>query len=134
VGLFPIKMNYNMSQKTPCLQMLSWKLHVRTSVSPRKLPLIVFITPSILNKNVVPEPWQRNWMISCHRIRPIWSSDYQFPVSNAKWLNNGKLRKAILSGFYNISQRNFGILLILWCSFKLWWNFCPGWSRSKFHS
>jgi hypothetical protein len=21
-------------------------------------------------------------------------------------------------------QRNFGILLILWCSFKLWWNFC----------
>jgi hypothetical protein len=29
---------------------------------------------------------------------------------------------------------NFGILLILWCSFKLWWNFCPGISRSKFHS
>jgi hypothetical protein len=21
-------------------------------------------------------------------------------------------------------QQNFGILLILWCSFKLWWNFC----------
>jgi hypothetical protein len=38
-------------------------------------------------------------------------------------LKNGKLRKAILSAFYNISQRNFGILLILWCSFKLWWNF-----------
>jgi hypothetical protein len=37
---------------------------------------------------------------------------------------NCKLRKAILSAFYNISQRNFGILLILWCSFKLWWNFC----------
>jgi hypothetical protein len=32
--------------------------------------------------------------------------------------------KAILSAFYNISQRNFGILLILWCAFKLWWNFC----------
>jgi hypothetical protein len=98
------------------LQMLSWKLHVRTSVSPRKSPFIVFITPSILNKNggdrlrkmsissifeeeilencwfwevqtsgfglciiypnylscfkVVPEPGQRNWTISCHRIRP----------------------------------------------------------------
>jgi hypothetical protein len=37
---------------------------------------------------------------------------------------NCKLRRAILSAFYNISQRNFGILLILWCSFKLWWNFC----------
>jgi hypothetical protein len=37
---------------------------------------------------------------------------------------NCKLRKAILSAVYNISQRNFGILLILWCSFKLWWNFC----------
>ena len=46
-------------------------------------------------------------------------------VRNTKWLKNGKLRKAILSAFYNISQRNFGILLILWCSFKLWWNFCP---------
>jgi hypothetical protein len=37
---------------------------------------------------------------------------------------NCKLRKALFSSFYNISQRNFGILLILWCSFKLWWNFC----------
>jgi hypothetical protein len=26
------------------------------------------------------------------------------------------------------------ILLILRCSFKLWWNFCPDLSRSKFHS
>jgi hypothetical protein len=48
----------------------------------------------------------------------------QFPVRNTKWLKNGKLRRAILSAFYNISQRNFGIVLILWCSFKLWWNFC----------
>jgi hypothetical protein len=48
----------------------------------------------------------------------------QFPVCNLKWLKNGKLRKAILSAFYNISQRNFGTLLILWCSFKLWWKFC----------
>jgi hypothetical protein len=48
----------------------------------------------------------------------------QFPMRNTKWLKNGKLRKAILSAFYNISQRYFGILLILWCSFKLWWNFC----------
>ena len=37
---------------------------------------------------------------------------------------NCKFRRAILCAFYNISQRNFGILLILWCSFKLWWNFC----------
>jgi hypothetical protein len=37
---------------------------------------------------------------------------------------NCKFRRAILSAFYNISQRNFGILLILWCSFNLWWNFC----------
>jgi hypothetical protein len=29
----------------------------------------------------------------------------QFPVCNTKWLKNGKLRKAILSAFYNISQR-----------------------------
>jgi hypothetical protein len=36
---------------------------------------------------------------------------------------NCKFLKAILSAFYNILQRNFGILLILWCSFKLWWNF-----------
>ena len=48
----------------------------------------------------------------------------QFPMRNTKWLKNGKLRKAILSAFHNISQRNFGILLILWCSFKLWWNIC----------
>jgi hypothetical protein len=47
-----------------------------------------------------------------------------FPVRNTKWLKNGKLPRAISSAFYNISQRNFGILLILWCSFKLWWNFC----------
>jgi hypothetical protein len=26
--------------------------------------------------------------------------------------------------FYKILQQNFGILLILWCSFKLGWNFC----------
>jgi hypothetical protein len=50
--------------------------------------------------------------------------DCQFPVRNTKWLKNGKLHKAILFQFYNISQRNFVILLILWCSFKLWWNFC----------
>jgi hypothetical protein len=32
-----------------------------------------------------------------------------FPPRNAKWLKNGKLRKAILSAFYNISQRNTNI-------------------------
>ena len=31
--------------------MLSWKLHVRKSMSPRKSAFRVFITPSILNKN-----------------------------------------------------------------------------------
>jgi hypothetical protein len=45
---------------------------------------------------------------------------------------NWKLHKAICSAFYNISQRNFGILLILSCSFKLWWNFCLDLFRSKF--
>jgi hypothetical protein len=47
----------------------------------------------------------------------------QFPVCNTKWLKNGKRRKAILSTFYNISQRDFGTLLNLWSSFKLLWNF-----------
>jgi hypothetical protein len=49
-----------------------------------------------------------------------------------KMTENCKFRRAMLSAFYNISQRNFGILLILWCSFKLWWNFCLDLSRSKF--
>jgi hypothetical protein len=56
--------------------------------------------------------WQPNTLWGC-----------QCPVCNRKWLKNSKLCKVILSAFYNISQRNFGILLILWCSFKLWWNF-----------
>jgi hypothetical protein len=50
----------------------------------------------------------------------------------SKITENCKLRKAIFSAFYNISQRNFGILLILGCSFKLWWNFCLDLFRSKF--
>jgi hypothetical protein len=45
---------------------------------------------------------------------------YQFPVRNTKWLKNGKLRRAILCAFYNTAKRNFGILLIFCCSFKLW--------------
>jgi hypothetical protein len=44
---------------------------------------------------------------------------------------NCKFHRAIISAFYNISQRNFGILLILWCSFKLWWYFCLDLSRSS---
>jgi hypothetical protein len=51
VGLFPHQNELNMNQKMPCLQMLSWKLHVRMSMSPQKSPFIVFITPGILNKN-----------------------------------------------------------------------------------
>jgi hypothetical protein len=122
-GLFSHQNELNMNQKTPCLQMLSWKLHVRMSMSPRKSPFIVFITPSIPNKNggdrlrkmsissifddeilencrfwevqtsgfglciiypnylscfkVVSEPGQRNWTISCHRVRPICSTTMQ---------------------------------------------------------
>jgi hypothetical protein len=63
-----------------------------------------------------------------------WYRFHQCPARNTKWLKNGKLRRAILSAFYNISQRNFGILLILWCSFKPWWNFCLDLLRSKFCS
>jgi hypothetical protein len=66
---------------------------------------------------------------------PFFRKRYQFPVRNTQWLKNGKLRRAILSAFYNISQQNFGILLILWCSFKLWWNnFCLDLITSKFCS
>ena len=43
------------------------------------------------------------------------------------WSRNTKIYK-ICKGFifpnYNISQRKFGILLILGCCFKLWWYFC----------
>jgi hypothetical protein len=62
-------------------------------------------------------------------------SGINFPrVIHTKWLKNGKFRSAVLSAFYNILQRNFGILLILWCSFKLWWHFCLDLSRSEFCS
>jgi hypothetical protein len=44
---------------------------------------------------------------------PFFRKRYQFPVRNTKLLKNSKLRRAILSAFYNNSQRNFGILLIL---------------------
>jgi hypothetical protein len=45
-------------------------------------------------------------------------------VRNTKWLHEHcKFRKAMLFAFYNISQWNFAVLLILWCSFMLWWNF-----------
>ena len=43
---------------------------------------------------------------------------YKFPVRNTKRLKNDKLcRDILLFAFYNTSQRNFGILLILWCFF-----------------
>jgi hypothetical protein len=50
-----------------------------------------------------------------------WGINFPFVI---KMTENCKFRKAILSAFYNISQRKFGILLILWCPFKLWWHFC----------
>jgi hypothetical protein len=78
-------------------------------------------------------PFFSHFVLQTNILHQFDQTDYQFPVCNAKWLKNGKLRKPIFA-FYNISQRNFGILLILWCSFKLWWNFCPDLSRSKFHS
>jgi hypothetical protein len=62
---------------------------------------------------------------------PFSEKRYQFPARNKKWLKNGILRRAILSAFYNILQRDFGILLILWYSFKLWWNFCLDLSRTN---
>jgi hypothetical protein len=66
---------------------------------------------------------------------PFFRKQYQFPVRiHTKWLKNGKLLRAILSAFYNIVQQNLGLLLILWRSFKLWWNFCLDLSRSKFCS
>ena len=36
--------------------------------------------------------------------------------------------------FTTFRKGNFRILLILWCSFKLWWNVCLDLSRSKFCS
>ena len=68
------------------------------------------------------------------KLIPLSEKRYQFPARDTKWLKNGKLRSAILFAFYNISQRNFGILLILRCSFNLWWNFYLDLSRSKFCS
>jgi hypothetical protein len=38
----------------------------------------------------------------------------------------------LLSAFYIISQRNFGMLLILWCSLKLWWHFYLDLFKSTF--
>jgi hypothetical protein len=65
------------------------------------------------------------------KLIPLSEKRYQFPLHNTKWLKNGNIRNAILSAFYNVSQRNFGIILIVRCSFKLWWNFCLDLSRSK---
>jgi hypothetical protein len=76
----------------------------------------------------------QSFCITHGKLIPLSEKRYQFPARNTQWLKNGKLRRAILSAFYNISQRNFGILLILWCSFKLWWNFCPDLFWSKFCS
>jgi hypothetical protein len=79
--------------------------------------------------------WHRTGLsITNGKLIPLSEKRYQFPARHTKWLENGKLRRAILSVFYNISQRNVGILLILWCSFKLWWHFCLDLSRSKFCS
>jgi hypothetical protein len=80
-------------------------------------------------------PFFQSFCITHGKLIPLSEKRYiNFPVRDTKWLKNGKLRRAILSAFYNISQRNFGILLILWCSFKLWWNVCLDLLRSKFCS
>jgi hypothetical protein len=70
--------------------------------------------------NLSPPPLKNGGFEWTGKLIPFFRKRYQFPVRNTKWLKNGKLRSAILSAFYNISQRNIGILLILWCSFKLW--------------
>jgi hypothetical protein len=43
-----------------------------------------------------------------------------FPARNANIYKICELHRAIFSSFYNNSQPNFAILLILRCSFKLW--------------
>ena len=43
-----------------------------------------------------------------------------FPVCNTNIYKICELRRAIFSTFYNISQPNFAVLLILRCSFQLW--------------
>ena len=78
---------------------------------------------------------QRVWVILFFEVCHGWCHlmiNFPFVMQN-DW-KTANFAKAVLSAFYNISQRNFGILLILWCSFKLWWNICPDLSRSKFHS
>jgi hypothetical protein len=90
-----------------CQQGEGFCMHVFSSIALRSLPVFSHL---ILQKG--------NWYSDDQ-----WCKMLEFI---AKWLKNRKFRKAILSAFYNISQRNFGILLILWCSFKLWWNCCRG--------
>jgi hypothetical protein len=47
-----------------------------------------------------------------------------FPVRNTKSYKICKFRRAIFSSFYNISQSNFAILLILTCSSSCGDGFC----------
>jgi hypothetical protein len=58
------------------------------------------------------------------------SCAYSYKMTEKRQTSQGY----ILSAFYNIVQQNLGILLILWRSFELWWNFCLDLSRSKFCS
>jgi hypothetical protein len=53
-----------------------------------------------------------NFVYFCHHIWAEKGSNLQQKIC--------KLCKAIFSAFYNISQPNFAILLILVCSFSLW--------------
>jgi hypothetical protein len=75
--------------------------------------------------------WLNEWLISVNlrHHHNIVKFRRNFTL---KMTENYKFRKAILSAFYSISKRNFGILLILWCAFKLWWRFCLDLLSSKF--
>jgi hypothetical protein len=63
-----------------------------------------------LTEKQLPEKYKENFDDSSEIDTAFWKR-YQFPARNTKWLKNGKLRRAIVSAFYNISQRNFGISL-----------------------
>jgi hypothetical protein len=79
---------------------------------------------------------ERVWVILFFVVCHGWCHliiNFPFVMQNDwKTQNFERLYYPHFTAFRN--ELNFGILLILWCSFKLWWNFCPDLSRSKFHS
>ena len=64
--------------------------------------------------------------IACGNCYHIWAENGIVAISarNTKVYKICELCKAIFSAFYNISQPNFAILLILVCSFREYTFFC----------